>query len=125
MTDLARLDRICSALPADDAAWLRDLLEPRWRHRQRRLAERDALLREMGGQYILLGNARPIARAVRNELLRRASRSALRIIELSVGQRVPSDRIIRQALAGIGQHSPLSAAHDLPDTDTRSGAARG
>lgn len=118
MLDLARLDRICAGLSAADAAWLRDQLEPPWLRRQRRLAERDALIRELAEPYITLGSGRAMARELRRALVRRSSSSAVCIIELS-GGRVPSDRVIRDVLSG--QDSPLDSAHDAPEPRRRLG----
>jgi hypothetical protein len=43
--ELARFDRALALLPAADAAWLRELVEPPWLRRQRRLAARDEAVR--------------------------------------------------------------------------------
>jgi hypothetical protein len=44
--DIARLERIVAQLAPADAGWLRDQFEPPWRRRQRRLAQRDAAVRD-------------------------------------------------------------------------------
>lgn len=43
--DLARLERIRAILPADDAEWLSERLEPKWVLRERRLTVRDGSIR--------------------------------------------------------------------------------
>jgi hypothetical protein len=131
MTDAARIERILAQLPdpADRAAVLR--LAPAWVRRQRRLAERDEALRELATFYPL-ASGREIAGHIRADLSRILSlsrgwrecdqthMSALRcVLSLSDG-RVPGDRTIRAALAGIGgQHSPPDIAQEPRDTEPK------
>lgn len=55
-----RLDRILSGLAPDDAAYLSSLVEPPWRQRARRLAQRDNAIRR--ALAMLAGEPNPAAR---------------------------------------------------------------
>ena len=72
MHDPGRLERIMALIPPDDALWLSERLEPRWRQRARRLDMRNAaiaralelLLPEAGSLYAA---ARTLESALRSQ----------------------------------------------------------
>jgi hypothetical protein len=131
---VARLERICAALGAADATWLRERLEPRWRRRERKLSQRDELIREIATRFYALTSGREIARSLRADLLRMASlrRSApgqpdaryeaLRRLQRLSGDRVLSISTLRNALAGLslrrGQNSLADLGHAICDNST-------
>jgi hypothetical protein len=67
-----RLARIIERLDADDRAWLVDRLDPPWRRRRRRLAARDAAIRELG-LVVPPGSGRQMAAEIATVLSRYAS----------------------------------------------------
>jgi hypothetical protein len=142
VTDAARIARILAAVSDADRAWLERRIAPAWLRRQRRLEARDEAVREIAAEhYATLTSGRAIAQAICRHMALYAAagrlndslpadprRAALhRLLELS-GGRVPAERTVRAALAGIGaiggQNSPSVVAHDPVSTLSWPGAAR-
>jgi hypothetical protein len=115
--DHARVARILALLEDDDRGWLQDRLAEPWQRRARRLAERDARIREYALGLHPFASGRAMAAAVAGELLRyhasgwrfekdlpspaEPRRGLLwRILHLNNGKS-PSPGAVRAALAGV------------------------
>jgi hypothetical protein len=116
LNDAERVQRILPLLDEDDRAWLADKLAAPWLRRVRRLARRDALIRQLGLQYHGISKVRPLVEALygalsvyftgtyrweRDEMPAHPGRQLLwRILTENQG-RLPSTSTIRDALAGV------------------------
>jgi hypothetical protein len=119
--DRGRLARILGRLDPDDQAWLLTQFEPPWQRRARRLAARDAAIRELIPAYNHLPSGRAMAKVIakalrdystgafrfeRGRAPPASARRALlwRVLSLNQGS-PPSQTTIRYALAAAGQKS--------------------
>ena len=116
--DPARVERIVGQIGDEaDRRWLRDRQAAPWQRRARRLADRDARIREFGLAYYPFMTGRGMASAIAVELQRYASagwrfernlpapadqrrRSLWAILHLSDGRGLSAARV-RYALAGV------------------------
>jgi hypothetical protein len=122
ISDLARRQNILARLPAEDRAFLEELILPRWRLRQRRLDERDAALRALAVDQADRTGWR-VARRISKKLAIYVNRGSwrfdreppanprraamFRAVRLK-GGKVPSRTTIWRALAGRPSPSPKS-----------------
>jgi hypothetical protein len=132
VTAAVRIERILASLPdpADRAALIS--IMPPWMRRRQRVSDRNRAIQHLATFY-RCSSGREIASRIRADLGRVLSRgwrdcdsahmSALRRVLALCDSRIPGDRTIRAALAGLGQFSPEAVAHGMGDTDPRPGAA--
>ena len=130
LEDRERIARILARLDVDDAAWLGDRLAEPWQRRARRIAARDAAIRDYALGYHPLESGRAMAAAIAVELARYCAsafrfeadlavpgdprRAALwKILHLNQ-RRTMSPGAVRAALAGVvvafGQKKPRKLA---------------
>lgn len=108
----ARLEAILARLPEVDAIYLRDLVEPPWRVRQRRLEARDAAIRSLAlNCYSDLRSTRARAEAIARDLRRLggarddrgepdSKRGRLITVDVLLGGHVLTTRQLENILAG-------------------------
>ncbi|HKM88752.1 MAG TPA: hypothetical protein VJX48_09115 [Xanthobacteraceae bacterium] len=114
--DRDRVVRILALIDEDDRRWLEDRLAAPWLRQARRLARRDALIRQLGMQYHGFSKVRPLIAAIAGALstyltgMYRFERDApppnprrglLWAILTENKGRLPSASTIRDALAGV------------------------
>jgi hypothetical protein len=116
--DPARLVRILRALAPADAAWLTEMLEPGWKARQRRLDQRDALIRnELNG---VAGGALTVRAAALERRMRRlavADLAARQVVALNDGRALSWQHLARIARAGrnpVCKNSAGAAQEEAP-----------
>ena len=120
MSDAERLARILASIPDPaDADWLLEqLLLPAWCRRMMRLQRRDQAIRALAAErYGALSSGRAIAETMHSDLSRRAVTPALQRILQLCGDRVPGEKTLRNALAGLtssgGKNSPAAISRDM------------
>ncbi len=101
MPDLDRLERIIAILPAEDGAWLSGQLEPPWKQRARRLAERDRAI------AAVCANLFPIARPTV------AAKSLARAWARYLDARWQHERYLSELPPDLGAAAQHVALHEL------------